>query len=481
MPQKIAKPSRFLFFITSVALFVLFAASSLAASDSKPNIVLILADDLGWRGLSCYGSDYHETPHLDALAQEGMRFTDAYSASPVCSPTRASILTGKHPARLNMTIWRESAKNRGKKKLLEPVALDSLPPSETTFPELLKEVGYYNIHIGKWHVGDATGYPQVHGFHRNIGGTLWGAPQSFWYPYNGDSYFSDWRYVPDLEPGQKGDYLTDVLTDKALEAIEEQAATDEPFFLNLWYHSVHTPIEGKPELVERYERKLRPHHKQRNPHYAAMIHSLDENVGRVLDAIDRLGLSENTLVIFTSDNGGFINPAKLHPDLPIANNQPLRSGKGSAYEGGIRVPFIARGPKVAKGTTSDSPIISCDLFFTLLDVAGIPNASKYATDGVSLSALLADPSTKLERDSLSFHYPHYYRTTTPVTAIRKGDWKLLEYYEDGRLELYNLARDLSETKDLSKTRPEIAQRIRAELHAWKSDVDASEPELNPNH
>ena len=335
-----------------------------------PNIILLLADDLGWADLACYGNDLHETPNLDRLARQGIRFTDAYAASPVCTPPRASILTGKHPARLHMTIWRESARERGRRQLLEPVCLDSLPLEHTTLAEILKEAGYFNAHIGKWHLGRAEAYPQPHGFHVNIGGTLWGAPQTFWYPYNGDAYFRDWRYVPDLEPGKTGDYLTDRLTDKGLEIMEKQSKAGRPFFLNLWYHTVHMPIEGKPQLVKYYYEKIQPDSHWKNPHYAAMVHSLDENVGRVLTKVKDLGISDNTLVVFTSDNGGFVNRCKLHRELQVANNFPLRSGKGSCYEGGIRIPLIIRGPGVIKGGKSSTPIYSCDLLPTLLHATG---------------------------------------------------------------------------------------------------------------
>lgn len=453
--------------------------SSAMETARKPNIVVILADDLGWADLGCYGSHLHETPHLDRLAEQGVRFSNAYAASPVCTPTRASILTGKHPARLQMTIWREAALSRGNRKLLQPVCVDSLPPNETTLAELLRDAGYYNVHIGKWHVGRAEGYPQVHGFHRNIGGTLWGAPQSFWYPYNGDDYFNDWRYVPDLEPGADGDYLTDVLTNKAIEIMEQRASTGRPFLINLWYHTVHTPIEGKPDLVRHYRNKITDNHVQQNPHYAAMVHSLDENVGRVLRKIDELGIGAHTLVVFSSDNGGFVNSCKLNKGLQVADNSPLRSGKGSCYEGGIRVPLIVRGPRVVAGAECSTPVFSCDLFSTLLDAADVTFTPEGPLDGLTLTPLLQNPASKLDRDALYFHYPHYYPTTTPVSAIRKGDWKLLEYYEDGRTELYHLQNDLGEASNRVHGNPELAEQLKSELHDWRKRVGALEPEPNP--
>ena len=461
-----------------ILILVCFFALRIDAA-KRPNLILILADDLGWADLSCYGNDLHQTPNLDRLAKQGVRFTDAYSASPVCTPTRAAILTGLHPARLHMTIWRESALNRGNRKLLQPVCLDSLPLKHVTLAEVLKQAGYFNAHIGKWHLGRAESYPQAHGFHVNIGGTLWGAPQTFWYPYNGDGYFRDWRYVPDLEPGSEDDYLTDRLTDKALATMEEQAKVSRPFYLNLWYYSVHTPIEGKPELVDFYQKKIKPDSVRKNPHYAAMVHSLDKNVGRVLAKIDELGITDNTFVIFTSDNGGFINKCKLNRELFVANNAPLRSGKGSCYEGGVRVPLIVRGPKLAQDRVSSEPVYAPDLYPTLLRAAGLFDQSKADLDGTDFTPLLRNPDASLEREALYFHYPHYYQTTTPVSAIRKGNWKLLEYLEDGRLELFNLKQDPGEARNLSTDRSALARELRADLDDWRKKVGAQLPEVNP--
>lgn len=464
--------------IFTLSLFLSLAA---VAALARPNVVLIVADDLGWADLACYGSDLHETPNLDRLSSQGMRFTEAYAASPVCTPTRASILTGKHPARLQMTIWREAALDRGNRQLLQPLCLDSLPLEEVTLAEIFQDAGYRTAHIGKWHLGRAESYPEAHGFQVNIGGTLWGAPQTFHYPYNGDAYFKDWRYVPDLEPGQEGDYLTDHLTTKALELLDGYAERQEPFFLNLWYHSVHTPIEGKPELVAHFEQKITDDSVQRNPHYAAMVKSLDENVGRVLTQLEEKDLAENTIVIFTSDNGGFVNTCKLHKGLQVANNMPLRSGKGSCWEGGVRVPLIIRAPGKATAQTCDEPVMSCDLFPTLLSLSGLGDQAASGKDGLDLAGLLDSPTTThLDREALHFHYPHYYPTTTPVSAIRKGNWKLIEFYEPDRpLELYNLAEDLGETQNLAESNPEKRQELLRDLEAWKQEVGAALPEPNP--
>ena len=470
-----------IFVLTVLSLGVILTAPGQSEVE-RPNIVFIMADDLGWSDLGCYGSDLHETPNLDRLAQESVVFSDAYAASPVCSPTRASIMAGKHPARLRMTIWRESATRRGSRKLLQPVALDALPLEHDSLAEILRDAGYYTAHIGKWHLGDAEAYPQAHGFDINIGGTLWGAPEAFFYPYNTEDrdYFNGWRYVPDLEPGKEGDYLTDRLTDRAIDIVEERQ--NEPFFLNLWYHTVHTPIEGKPEVVEKYQHKIASESPGNhvNPHMAAMVESMDENVGRVLARIEDLGLRDRTIVVFTSDNGGFIGRCKLNPDLQVTSNAPLRSGKGSCYEGGIRVPMMIRGPNTMANYECSEMVYTCDLYPTLLALAGVSDRIEQRLDGIDLSLLLTNRNASLERDTLYFHYPHYYSTTTPVSAIREGDWKLLEYFEDGRLELYNLGNDLGETEDLSLSRQRLANRLREKLDGWRKIVDAQLPEPNPD-
>jgi len=473
--------------VCCVTAAVVVAQQDALAAEIKPdqpNVVFILADDLGWSDLACYGSDLHATPHLDQFAGQSVQFTNAYAASPVCTPTRASILTGKFPARLHMTIWRESAAERGRRRLLEPVARGDLPLEEVTLAERLQQAGYYTAHIGKWHLGTAMYYPQPHGFDVNIGGTLWGAPQTFFYPYRGEQYFRDWRYVPDLEPGSEGDYLTDRLTDKALEIIDREC--NRPFFLNLWYHTVHTPIEGKPETVAKHKTSLREPSAEpaaprvhTNPDYAAMVESLDQNVGRVLAKLEEKGIAERTIVVFFSDNGGFVGTCKLHPGRPVTSNAPLRSGKGSLYEGGIRVPLMIRWPGVTTTGQCDIPVFSCDLYPTLLRMVGLRGDPEHVPDGIDMTALLKEPSREVETRALFFHYPHYYPTTSPVSAIRLGDWKLLKYYEDARVELYNLADDLSEQTDLSKTMPAVAERLERQLRDWLDEVNAQTPAPNP--
>ena len=452
---------------------LLLAAALLPAQQQKPNVVFILVDDLGWADLGVYGADLHQTPNIDGFAKTAVRFTQAYSASPVCSPTRASIMTGKHPARLHMTVWREAAHNPPlNRKLIPPRTMDHLPLEEVTLAEVFKSAGYTTAHVGKWHLGRAEQYPQTQGFDYNVGGTLWGAPQTFYYPYSGDQHFGEPRYVPHLGGGKPDEYLTDRLTDEALEIVERHKGG--PFFLHLAFHTVHTPIEGKPAVAERYRKKIRSGENHQNAHLAAMVESLDENVGRVLGKLDELGLTDNTIVVFTSDNGGFINE---YGGEKVTNNTPLRSGKGSVWEGGIRVPTMIRWPGVTPGgEVCEEPVSSIDFFPTLLSMTGLERPASHRPDGTNLASLLRNPKATLEREALFFHYPHYYATTTPVSAVRVGDWKLIEFYEDSEVELYNLADDMGESRNLASTEKAKAKQLRARLHAWLESVDAQLPE-----
>ena len=429
---------------------------------------------MGWADLEGYGSDLHRTPRIDELADTGMRFTNAYSASPVCSPTRASIMTGKHPAKLHMTVWREAAKRPPlNRPLVPPITEDSLPHDEVTIAEVLHGTGYVTAHVGKWHLGTAEYYPQTQGFDYNVGGTLWGAPQTFFYPYSGSQTFSGLRYVPHLGGGQEGEYLTDRLTSEAIRILRNER--DKPFFMHLAFHTVHTPIEGKPEVVDSYKGVIRETMRHRNPRYAAMVQSLDENVGRVLDTLDDLGVADNTVIILTSDNGGYVNK---FDGMQVTDNSPLRSGKGSLYEGGIRVPAIIRWPGVTQpGTESDTPISSIDYYRTMLSMAGLPGDREHnrTVDGIDLTPLLRDPDHAPDRAALYFHYPHYYATTTPVSALRVGHWKLLRYYEDSRIELYDLAEDLGEQRNLAVDRPEVASALKNRLEAWWDQMNVQHP------
>jgi arylsulfatase A-like enzyme len=450
----------------------------------KPNIVLLLADDLGAHDLGCYGADLHKTPNIDRLAREGVRFTQAYAPSPVCSPTRAALLTGKHPARLHITIWSEGSHNGPTNRmLLQAPSLHDLPHTETTLAKHLQATGYLTALIGKWHLGDANHSPETHGFDVNIGGTHWGAPTTFFFPYRGSERFgAEFRYVPHLEFGKPGEYLTDRLTDEALRVIDRAVEAKQPFFLYLAHHAPHTPIEAKANNIAYFEKKLRPGLKHLNAAYAAMLRSLDDSVGRLLTHLKEHGLDRNTLVVFASDNGGYIGTNR-NQTMPVTSNAPLRSGKGTLYEGGLRVPLIVKWPGVTPaGVQCNEPVVLTDLFYTLAAVAGLPRLTNSPPDGVDLSSLLRKPDASLDRDALFFHYPHYYHAppSTPAGALRVGPWKLIEYFEDNRGELYHLSDDPREQRDLAKQMPDKAAELRQRLHDWRQSIKAAMPIPNPD-
>ncbi|MCR9293887.1 MAG: sulfatase [bacterium] len=469
--------------IAAVAAPTIKIARAQTSSEStairSPNVVLILADDLGWSDLGCYGGDLVETPNLDRLAADSLRFTQAYAMS-VCTPSRATLMTGRHAARLKMTIWSEgSLKGPSNRKLLQADALHDLPLQEITLAEQLKAEGYLTAAIGKWHLGDAGHFPEAQGFDINIGGNHWGAPQTFWWPYRGDQrYGGEFRYVPHMEFGKPGEYLTDRLTDEALQVIDK--AGEQPFFLYLAHYAPHTPIEAKSEDVEYFRAKQRPEHHHQNPIYAAMLKNLDENIGRVIAHLKRKGIYEETILIFTSDNGGFIGNDRDQAE-PVTSNAPLRSGKGSLYEGGIRVPMIIRWPmQTQPGSVCHQPVMLTDLLPTLTGLNSVADDNQETTglDGTDLKPLLSQPERTWER-TLFFHYPHYYPTTSPVSAVRFADWKLLEFHEDSSLELYDLARDPSESKNLADQYPQRAAQMLDELQRWRRQVDAAMPRPNP--
>lgn len=441
--------------------------------------MVILADDLGASDLGCYGADLHETPRLDALAKESVLFRQAYAAAPVCSPTRAALMTGQHPARLGITIWSEgSLAGSQNRKLLQGESRHDLPHDRVTLAERLQEAGYATALVGKWHLGDADHAPETQGFDVNIGGTRWGAPQTFFWPYRGSGRFGqEFRFVPGLPLGKAGNYLTDTLTDAAISFIDR--AGQQPFFILLAHHAPHTPIEAPNDLVEHFKAKLRPELNHQHPVYAAMVKNLDDNVGRVLDHLESRGLANKTIVVFTSDNGGYIGVDRKGVfSVPCTSNVPLRSGKGSLYEGGIRVPLIVRVPGATTGERSQS-VITSDLFFTLLAAAGVSTAADDPPDGIDLSRTLREPQAEQKREALYWHYPHYYETTTPVSAIRAGDWKLLEYFEDGRRELFNLRDDPYETHDLAATQRNKVDALQRQLADWRTSVGAKLPSTNP--
>jgi len=449
-------------------LFCSFLIATSRASDRPPNVILILIDDMGWTDLSCYGSEFYETPNVDRLAASGMRLTHAYSACTVCSPTRSAVMTGKYPARLHITDW-IAGSERPNAKLKIPDWRQYLPHEEVTIAEFFKANGYSTCHIGKWHLGGEQYGPTTQGFGINIAGTHVGSPPTYFFPYKNAN-----GSLPGLDQGQPGEYLTDRLTDEAMAFIS--ASKDKPFFLYLPYYAVHTPLMAKPEKIERYKAKADPSNPQHHATYAAMVESLDEGIGRLVAHLDSLKLRENTIVVFTSDNGGL-------KSNQVTSNGPARAGKGSVYEGGVRVPFIVfYPPKIRAGSTSDAPAMSIDLFPTLVELCDVaPKSEKPAWDGLSVSSVLLEKGP-IQRDTLYWHYPHYHPGgATPYGAVRSGDWRLVEFYEDGKVELYNLKDDVGEWKDLSASQPQKRAELLGLLRKWRSDVGAQMPTPNPNY
>ncbi len=452
-----------------------------AATENRPNIVVFLVDDLGWTDVGCFGSPLHQTPHIDSLAKDGMLFDHAYAAACSCSPTRASLMTGKYPARLKMTSIIE--KHRGNRApddapLLPPPTRPYLPKAEVTIAEALSTAGYKTCLIGKWHLGVNEFGPLGHGFDVAFGAPHKGMPKSYFWP--------QWKGNPNIEGRFDGEYLTDRLADEACRFIHKNKKS--PFCLFLCFHSVHVPIEAKQDKVARYEKLLQQrgpeklqHH---NPHYAAMVESVDDGIGRVLKTLDELKLAPNTLVVFFSDNGGLAHPSHVGDHTPATSNAPLRSGKGFIYEGGIREPLIVRWPGVAKPRSRSSvPVISNDLFPTFCEVAGVDVASlplNEPIDGKSLVALLKETPKGIGPRSLYWHYPHFSSMGgRPSGAIRSGRWKLIEHFETKRIELFDLANDIGESRDLSKTHPDQAHKLAGELAAWRKRLKAGMP-TRPN-
>ncbi len=457
------------------ACFLAIMAPPSRADESRLSIVLFLIDDLGWMDLGCQGSTYYKTPNIDRLAAEGVRFTDAYAACAVCSPTRASILTGKYPARLLLTDWLPSGRWDPKAKLIEGRKIRGLPVEEITLAEVLREHGYQTVHLGKWHLGsEPFCLPEHHGFDINIGGNAHGAPGQYFFPYQGNwsipttSHRAKWNVFRD---GTKGEYLTDRLTDEAVKVI--RASGDKPFLLYFPHYGVHSPLQAPKDLIKKYER-IPEAERQGKPVYAAMVESIDNSVGRVVDALREAGKHNNTVIIFTSDNGGFFK---------ATNNAPLRANKGAYYEGGIRVPLIIRWPGVSKpGRVIDEPVISNDLYPTCLSAAGVASMPNQHLDGVDLKPLLSDAET-LSRESLFWHFPHYnnHPSSYPSSVIRKGDWKLIESFDPAKIELYHLKVDIGETTNLAETDPARRDALLDELNAWKATVRAEPMRPNPNH
>ncbi|MCM4157041.1 sulfatase [Gramella sp. AN32] len=433
----------------------------------KPNVVFLLVDDLGWKDLSIYGSNFYETPNIDRLAQMGTRFTSAYTPNPVCSPTRAAILTGKYPSRVGITDWipGDDPKNE---KLLGPDDLNHLPIEEITIAETLKDNGYKTFFSGKWHLGGNAYLPTDQGFDINLGGSHYGQPPGGYYsPYQNEK----------LEDGPEGEYLTDRLTSEAINFMERNK--NEPFYVHLSFYTVHTPIQANKEYIEKFQKKKErlgesePQmqkeglgytvQNQVNAAYASMVYALDKNVGRLLNKLDSLHLTENTLIIFTSDNGGLTTLEQDWGTAPTAV-KPLRAGKGWAYEGGIRVPLIIKPPKEnPQRQMLETPVISMDLYPTILDYLHIPKIPEQHKDGTSLYDLI-EKGKEPDQKALFFHYPHYHGSGwTPGSAILEGDWKLIHFYENDSYELYNVKDDIGEDEELSHQYPDKVETLKQEL------------------
>ena len=446
------------------ALFLILGTFCFVSSvSSKPNIVLIYIDDYGWRDVGFNGSKYYETPHADRIAREGVTFRSAYSNGPNCAPSRASLMTGLYSPRHGIYTVANSDRGKAAYRKVIPVKNTTILRDEfITLAEALKVGGYRTATMGKWHLGKD---PTKQGFDINIAGREWGSP-------SGGGYHSPYKY-PNLENSNKGEYLTDRLGKEAAKFIESNR--DRPFFLYLTHYAVHTPIQAKLSLTEKYKKKPILD-KQNNAKYAAMIESMDDSIGTVLDTLDRLDLTDNTIVIFTSDNGGHGG---------VTSNTPLRGSKGMLYEGGIRVPMVIRWPGMVRpGTVCDEPVIGIDLYPTILEATQTNLPVEVRLDGVSLIPLLNNSKTKLFRQAIYWHFPAYLQgytkrhgpfRTTPCGAVRMGDWKLIEYFEEGALELYNLKNDLGEEKNLVKSEAGRTAQMHAILKAWRLATKAPVP------
>ena len=466
------------------AVFIFACLSSLVADAKETNFVFFLVDDLGWADVGCFGSQFYETPNIDALCASGMKFTNAYAACPVCSPTRASILTGRHPVRVDITDWipgRATAKVPYA-KFQHVEDRDSLALDEVTIAEALKQHGYQTFFAGKWHLGDEGHWPTDQGFDFNVGGNSKGSPPG--------GYYAPWTN-PTLQAKRQGEYLTERLTEESIQFLKTRDR-DKPFLLYLAYYNVHTPIQPYQKRVDHFIEKakhlgesaepIREHDgisrsRQDNPALASMVAAVDDSVGEILAKLDELNLREDTVVIFFSDNGGLCT---LERRIGPTCNLPLRSGKGWLYEGGVREPTIIRAPRVAKpGTVCDTPIVSMDFFPTMLELAELPAMPRQHADGVSLVPLLKQNDVP-DRE-LYWHYPHYHGSSwAPGASIRDGDWKLIAFYHYGNVELYNLRDDPGEKHDLSSSQPERVKVLSEKLRQWQTRMNAKMPQpLDP--
>lgn len=453
-------------------LFAFFASVIISSAAEKPNVVFLLVDDLGWGDFGAYGAKFYETPNIDKLAADGMLFKNAYAACTVCSPSRAAILSGCYPARLHLTDW-IAGHNNPRAKLKIPDWKMKIDHERIVLPEALKEAGYATGFFGKWHLMPngqpdmQEHFPTDHGFDINIGGREWGQPKGkgkYFHPFD----------MPGMDEGKPGDYLTDKLTDKAIEFIGQNAGK-KPFLLYFSYYTLHSPLMAPADRVEKYTKKAATFKNEKNellnPVRAGMVESLDISVGRLVAKLEQMGIADNTLIVLTGDNGGD------HPETTGG----LREYKGYSHEGAVREPLIMKWPgKIKAGSTNDEMVIGMDFYPTILEFAGLAAKPEQHADGVSLVPLLSGAKTELDRDTLYWHYPHYHRTK-PYGAIRQGDWKLIEFFEDGKLELFDLKNDPSETKDLAESNQEKAKQLLEKLKAWRISVKAQMMTPNPNY
>ncbi|MCW0218347.1 MAG: sulfatase [Prosthecobacter sp.] len=429
--------------------------SGLRAAPEPPNLIIILADDLGWSDLGCYGNTYNETPNIDRLAHDGMRFTQFY-AGPVCSPTRANLQSGEDQARFGIT-QHIPGHRRPYAKLTDPVVASQMPLEVETFAERLRSVGYATGYFGKWHLGGKGYSPQDQGWDTAI------ECQGHTQP-------------PAVTGSPEVRRTAEFLTEKAVTFIE--AHKTHPFVLQVSHYAVHIPLSTTPDLLKKYQAKKPMAGYPSRPEYAGLMEELDQSVGRIVEAVDRAGLSEKTLILFVSDNGGIEHEQS---GTVVTSNKPLRSEKGMLYEGGVRVPAIARWPgRVPAGSECHTPASTVDIHPTLTELGAVTHVAAQPQDGVSLAAVLRDPAAKLARENLYWHLPHYHHST-PASAIRQGNWKLIEFYETDSVELYDLSADLSESTDLAAVQPAKAKELRAALAEWCLKVHAQMPVLNPNY
>jgi len=465
----------------SLAAGVGILARPARSAPARPvNFVFFLIDDLGWADIGCFGSRYHETPNIDALCRRGMKFTNGYAAAPVCSPTRASIMTGKYPARLRMTDIIQGHPATPGHPLEPPEVEKALPLKEVTLAEALKSAGYVTASIGKWHLGAKGFYPEDQGFDVSVGGNHVGMTNDFFYPGWKDARAGGQRVLRRFGSadaltgvpldGRPGEYLTDRLTNVAVQFIEDNK--ERPFFLYLSHYAVHIPIQAPKDLIAKYERKASRDNPQHNPVYAAMVEAVDRGVGKVTAKLRELGLDGRTVIFFMSDNGGLLTPQPPN-NLPPTSNLPLREGKGHLYEGGIREPLIIVWPSAVRpGSVCDTPVISNDFYPTIVEIAGLRNDPGSPLDGLSLVPLLWQTG-KLKRDTLYWHWPHYaIPGAAPGSAIRRGNFKLIEFFEDGRVELYNLAEDPGEKNDLAGAMAAKKDDLLNALRRWRQSLDA---------